>query len=75
MSTPTPARKLATIFKSVLIAGVFVFCGIKVVLIGGTKANGTFSSIATRPPTAPSVTTTKTATTATKTAPASERSP
>ena len=67
MTPPTPAKKLATVVKSVLIAGVFVFCGAKVVLISGTKANGTFSSVATRPPAA-----TTTATTGTPPAPAPE---
>jgi hypothetical protein len=71
MKPPGPARQVATVVKSVLIAGTFVFCGAKVVLISGTKANGTFSSVATRPPAA-SGTATTTATTGTAPAPAPE---
>ena len=74
MKPPGPARKVATVVKSVLIAGTFVFCGAKVILIGGTKANNTFSSVATRSP-APSGTATATtaATTGTPPAPAPEK--
>ena len=68
MSPPTPAKKLATVIKSVLIAGTFVFCGAKVVLISGTKANGTFSTVATPPPKAATATTTTAA-------PAPEKTP
>ena len=68
-----PARKVATVVKSVLIAGTFVFCGAKVILISGTKANSTFSTVAPRPPAATA--TTPTATAATTVVPAPEKSP
>jgi hypothetical protein len=58
MPAPTPTRKVATVVKAILLAGVFIFCGIKVVLISGTKANSTFSTVETKPPAARSVTTT-----------------
>jgi hypothetical protein len=72
MTPPTPARKLTTVVTSVLVAGVFVFCGAKVILISGTKANGTFSTVAPRPPTTAATTTTTAGPTTT---PAPESSP
>ena len=58
MHPPSPARRAVTIFKSLVIAGTFVFCGAKAILITGTKANATFSSVAIKPPAVRSVTTT-----------------
>jgi hypothetical protein len=72
MTPPTPAKKVGTVVKSVLIAGTFVFCGAKVVLISGTKANSTFSTVAP-PPKATAKT--PAATTAMTVAPAPEKSP
>lgn len=81
MTRPTKVQELATILKSLLLAGVFIFCGVKVVLIGGTKANGTFAPVTPLPSatkTASTTTTTtrppatKTVSTTTTTGPAPE---
>jgi len=64
MPPPTPTRKVATVVKAILLAGLFIACGVKVVLITGTKANSTFSTVATKPPAVKSVGTTTTTTTA-----------
>jgi hypothetical protein len=73
VSQRSPARKALTVLRALAVAGVVLWFGSRVVLISGTKANGTFSTVAPRPPAAAA--TTPTATTATKAAPAPEKSP
>jgi len=49
MSQRSPARKVLTIVKALVLAGAALFLAAKVVIISGTKANMTFTQISTTP--------------------------
>lgn len=71
MSQRSPARKVVTIVKALILAGATLFLVAKVVIISGTKANMTFTKISTAPVVGKAKTTTTTSTTTTTPTPTS----